>query len=111
MFSVFSVFTQTNKNKSIVNLYQKELLGYLSEDTKWGHLIMCWIGKPVTGCYTTYILIVWADVPMLFWVHYSSQKISENETALNCGFGFAIANPIKAADFKAVSLIKACVIM
>ena len=24
-------------------------------------------------------------------------KISENETALNCGFGFAIANPIKAA--------------
>ena len=25
------------------------------------------------------------------------KKISENETALNCGFGFAIANPIKAA--------------
>ena len=34
---------------------------------------------------------------LLFWVHYSSQKISENETALNCGFGFAVANPIKAA--------------
>ena len=33
----------------------------------------------------------------LFWVHYSSKKISENETALNCGFGFAVANPIKAA--------------
>ena len=34
MFSVFSVFTQTHKNKSIVNLHQKELLGYFSEDTK-----------------------------------------------------------------------------
>ena len=31
---------------------------------------------------------------LLFRVHYSSKKISENETALNCGFGFAIANPI-----------------
>ena len=26
---------------------------------------------------------------------YISQKISENETALNCSFGFTIANPIK----------------
>ena len=26
----FFVFTQTHKNKSIVNLYQKELLGYFS---------------------------------------------------------------------------------
>ena len=34
MFSVFSVFTQTHKNKSIVNLYQKELLGNFSEDIK-----------------------------------------------------------------------------
>ena len=30
-------------------------------------------------------------------LHYSSKKISENETALNCCFGFAMANPIKAA--------------
>ena len=34
MFSVFSVFTQTHKNKSIENLCQKELLGYFSEDIK-----------------------------------------------------------------------------
>ena len=33
-YNVFSVFTQTHKNKSIVNLYQKELLGYFSEDIK-----------------------------------------------------------------------------
>ena len=47
-------FTQTHKNKSIVNLYQKELLGYFSEDIKMWPSHMCWIGKPVTGCYTTY---------------------------------------------------------
>ena len=41
MFSVFSVFTQTHKNKSIVNLYQKEFLGSFSEDIKCGHLITC----------------------------------------------------------------------
>ena len=34
--SAFSVFTQTHKNKSIANLYQKELLGYFSEDIKMG---------------------------------------------------------------------------
>ena len=49
--------------------------------------------------------------------------MSDNETTLNCSFGFAIANPIKAAalglqlytqlktQFKAVSLIKFCVTM
>ena len=37
---------------------------------------------------------------MSFSVHYSSQKISEKKTALNCGFGFAIANTIKAANLK-----------
>ena len=37
---------------------------------------------------------------LLFWVHFSSQKISEKETALNCGFRFAIANTIKAANLK-----------
>ena len=53
MFSVFSVFTQAHKNKSNVNLYQKELLGYISEVTEmWpSHNVL--IGKPVTGCYTT----------------------------------------------------------
>ena len=34
MFSVFSVFGQTQINKSILNLYQKVLLGYFSEDIK-----------------------------------------------------------------------------
>ena len=34
MFSVFSVFTHTPPKKSIVNLYQKVLLGYFSEDIK-----------------------------------------------------------------------------
>ena len=44
MFCVFSVFTQTQKNKSIVNLYQKELLGYFSEDIKmWpSHNVLNW---------------------------------------------------------------------
>ena len=44
MFSVFSVFTQPQKNKFIGNLYQKELLWYFSEDIKM------W---PGTGCYAT----------------------------------------------------------
>ena len=39
--SVFSVFTQTHKNKSIVNLYQKELLGFFSEDIKMWPSRMC----------------------------------------------------------------------
>ena len=34
MFSVFSLFTQPQKNKFMVHLYQKELLGYFSEDIK-----------------------------------------------------------------------------
>ena len=34
MFSDFTIFTQTQKNKSIVNLYQKEWLGCFSEDIK-----------------------------------------------------------------------------
>ena len=55
MFSVFSDFAQTHKNKSIANLYQKKLVGYFSEDTKCGHLIMHCIGTPVTGCDTTYM--------------------------------------------------------
>ena len=28
------------------------------------------------------------------------KKISEKETALNCGFGFEIENPIKSANLK-----------
>ena len=44
MFGVFSDFTQTHQNKSIVNLYQKELLGYFPEDTKmWqSHNVLNW---------------------------------------------------------------------
>ena len=44
MFSVFSVFAQTPQNKSIVNLYQKELLGYFSEDIKMkpSHNVLNW---------------------------------------------------------------------
>ena len=44
MFSVLSVFTQTYKNKSIINLYQKVLLGYFSEDIKmWpSHNVLNW---------------------------------------------------------------------
>ena len=40
-FSVFSVFTQTQKNKSIANLHQKELLGFFLKTPKCGRLIMC----------------------------------------------------------------------
>ena len=39
---------------------------------------------------------------LIFLLHYSSQKISGNDTALNCGFGgfgFPIANSIKAAIY------------
>ena len=60
---------------------------------------MCLIGKPVTGCYTTYMQIAWANIPMLilFYFEYITVvKKYQNEIALNCGFGFAIANPIKA---------------
>ena len=44
MFSVFSVFTQTQKNKSIVNVYEKELLMCFSEDIKmWpSHNVLNW---------------------------------------------------------------------
>ena len=41
MFSVFSVFTQTPQNKSILNLYQKCCLGIFLKTSKCGHLIMC----------------------------------------------------------------------
>ena len=34
MFSDFIVFTYTQKSKSDVNMYQKELLGYFSEVIK-----------------------------------------------------------------------------
>ena len=107
MFSVFSVLTQTHKNKSIVNLYQKELIGYFSEYIKvWpSHNVLNWL--TVTGYYTTYMQIVWAYIPMLIGInignvkiHYSSQKVSEKETALNCCFGFAIVNTIKVANLK-----------
>ena len=45
MFGVVSVFKQTQKNKSIVNLYQKELLGCFSEDIKmWpSHNLLNWL--------------------------------------------------------------------
>ena len=44
MFSAFSVFAQTQINKSIVNLYQKVLLEYFSEDIKmWpSHNVLNW---------------------------------------------------------------------
>ena len=44
MFIVFSVFTQTHKNKSIVNLYYKELLECFSEDIKIlpSHNVLIW---------------------------------------------------------------------
>ena len=35
---------------------------------------------------------------ILFYFEYTTVlKKYQNETALNCGFGFAIANPIKSA--------------
>ena len=46
---------------------------------------------------------------LLFLVHYSSQKISENETAL-AALGLQLQTQLKS-QFKAVSLIKVCVIM
>ena len=49
------LFLHKTQNKSIVNLYQKELLGYFSEDIKMWPSHMCLIGKPVTGCYATYM--------------------------------------------------------
>ena len=43
MFSAFSVFTQTEQ-KSFLNWYQKQLLGYFSEDFKmWpSHNVLNW---------------------------------------------------------------------
>ena len=56
MFSVFSIFTQTHKNKYIINLYQKELLGYFSEDVKmWpSHNVLNWL----TSNWLLYIIYV-----------------------------------------------------
>ena len=44
LFSVFSVFAHTSKNKSTLTLYQKVLLGYFSEDIKmWpSHNVLKW---------------------------------------------------------------------
>ena len=44
MFGVFSVFAQTPQNKSILNLYQKVLPGYFSDDIKmWpSHKVLNW---------------------------------------------------------------------
>ena len=52
----FQFLHTPSKNKSILNLYQKLLLGYFSEDIKmWpSHNVL--IGKPVTGCFTTYVM-------------------------------------------------------
>ena len=112
----FSVFTQTHKNKSIVNLYQKELLGCFSEDIKtWpSHNVLNWWTSNWLLC-NIYVHVdsmgLYTNVnSLIFWVHYSSKKISENETALNCGFGLQLQTQLKLW-FKAVSLIKLCVIM
>ena len=43
------------KNKSIVNLYQKELLGYFSEDIKMCPSHKVFNCEPVTGRDTTYM--------------------------------------------------------
>ena len=44
MFSVFSVFAQIPQNKTIVNLYQKVLLGNFFDDIKmWpSHNVLNW---------------------------------------------------------------------
>ena len=92
MFSVFSIFTQPQKKNLLQICIKKSCFDVFLKTSKCGHLIMCWIGKPVTGCYI-YVdrMGLYTNVnSLIFWVHYSSQKISENETALNCALGFAI---------------------
>ena len=113
MFSVFSVFTQTPKNKSIVNSYKKVLLGYFSEDIKmWpSHNVLNWQTSNLF-LYDIYVdsMGLYTNVnSVLFSVHYSSQKISENETALIAALGLQLQTQLKQ-QFKTVSLIKVCVI-
>ena len=46
---------------------------------------MCLIGKPVTGCYTTYMWIGWAYIPMLILCYFEYTTVVkkyQNETAL-----------------------------
>ena len=104
MLSVFSVFTQTPQNKSIVNLYQKELLGCFTEDiiTRPSHNVLNWWTSNWL-LYNIYVdsMFLYTNVnSLLFWVYYRIQKISEKETALNCGFGYAIAKTIKVKNLK-----------
>ena len=68
MFSVFDVFTQTQKNKFIVNLYQKELLGCFSEDIKM------WPSHNVLNWYTSNWL--------LFDIHIDSMGLNTNVNSL-----------------------------
>ena len=81
-------------------------MGVFLKTSKCGHLITYWIGKPVTGCYNIYvdsmgylsnIYVDSTNVNSLIFEYTTVVKIRENETALNCGFGFAIANPINEA--------------
>ena len=101
MFSVFSVLC-TNQKKLIYCKFVSESVALVfSEDIKMWLIIMLWIGKPVTGlhiyniCVDSMGLYYTNGNSLLFWVHYSSQKISE-WNCFSC-FGFAIANQIKAA--------------
>ena len=65
MFRVFSLFAQTPKNKSIVNLYQKELLGYFPEDIKmWpSHNVLNWYTSNWL-LYNIIMKIAWDCIPI-----------------------------------------------
>ena len=79
MFSIFTVFTYTLKNKSIANLYKKELLGYFSEDIKmWPtHNVLNWNTRNwlLFNIYVDNIGLFTNVNSLIFWVHYSRQNI------------------------------------
>ena len=68
MSSVFTVFTHTHKNKSFVNLHQKELLGCFSEDIKM------WPSLNVLNWYTSNLL--------LFDIYVDSMGLNTNVNSL-----------------------------
>ena len=79
MFSVLKVFTHTAKNESIVNLYQKELLGCLSEDINvWPSHNEChWHTSnwSLFNIYEDSMGLNTNDNSQMFGVHFSRQNI------------------------------------
>ena len=77
LYNIFTLCTQSKLNKTILNLYQNDLIGYIPDVIKIWQLRLCWIGN-------------W-PIPMfvILYLEYSMHvfsKWSENETLLKSLF-------------------------